>query len=130
MKTRLPSDAIRVILCEAYSPANLVKFDEKALHIVVYERREHPLFEEFSFSTSGTFPYSELIEDALMHMRIARVITSGFDGGIYIDPETYTYVSREIVPLFSQDELLLLKWMGRDLREATAKPFYSITTIE
>lgn len=130
MKTRLPSDAIRVILCEAYRPANLVKFDEVDLHQIVYQHREHPLFEHFSFSTSGTFPYSELIDETLMRMRIARVITSGFDGCIRIDSDTYSYVDREIKPLFDQDELLLLMSMGRDLRAVTSKPFYSITEIE
>lgn len=130
MKTRLPSDAIRVILCEAYRPANVVKFDELDLHLIVYAHREHPLFESFSFNTSGTSPYSEMIGDTLMRMRIARVISPGFDGGTYIASETYSYVDKEIKPLFDTDELLLLMQMGRDLRMATSKPFYSITAIE
>lgn len=129
MKHRLPSDAIRVILCEAYRPANLINFDERDLHLIVYEHREHPLFEEFSFS-NGTFPYSEMIGNILMCARIAGTITPGVDGGVYIRSNMYLYVDKEIMPLFDQDELLLLKQMARDLRLVTPKPFYSITAIE
>jgi hypothetical protein len=69
--TTFSDDKIRIIMSGINK--NPFKFDDEKFHILIFKsKKEHPeLFSEFNFKTSGTFPYSDLLERILMRGMIS-----------------------------------------------------------
>jgi len=71
-----PDDKIMVVLLAAGACERSVRFDESRFQELIhgYKNNTNDPFSEFSFRTSGTSPYSSLLERVLMRGRISRSI--------------------------------------------------------
>jgi hypothetical protein len=99
-----PDDKVRMILNYAFSEGD--NPDNEKLQILLYDAKmKYPsLFEEFNFRTSGTYPYSELLERIVMRMRISK---------IRFGEESRKYVKEQIQPKFSDDEINIFRSLAR-----------------
>lgn len=106
-----PDDTIRVILYSAYISHPDMELDEEWLHTLIHiSKAAFPqLFEEFSFNTSGTHPYSELLERIIMRARIAGVLSSSNQLTHISDK----YVKEILYPKFSPENLSILQSIGK-----------------
>lgn len=100
-----PDDKVRLILNYSSSPI----LDNERLQTLLYEAKaKYPfLFEEFNFRTTGTYPYSDLLERVIMRMRISK---------IRFEKETKKYVEERIRPKFSEDEVNILREIARNYK--------------
>lgn len=115
-----PDDKIRVILKEMNIEDEPIKYDDKIFQITLYNfTLEHPnILKEFTFTTSGTFPFSELLERVLTRAKISRVLKTmnpDFEQ-IGLVQGTNEYIEENIKPKFNSDDYTLLKEIGVTLR--------------
>jgi len=106
-----PDDIIRVILYSAYETHGNIELDFSWLHQLIYiSKKISPhLFEEFVFNTSGTQPYSELLERIIMRGRISGIISPSDR----LSPVPNEYVQEKLYPKFKPEDLIILKSIGR-----------------
>ena len=114
-----PDDTIRVILKEMNIENKPIKYNDKIFHINLYNfSLEHPnLLKEFTFTTSGTFPFSELLERVLTRAKISRVLKTvnpDFEQ-VGLAQGTNEYIEENIEPKFDPDDYKLLKEIGISL---------------
>ncbi len=114
-----PDDVIRVILKEMDFEEEPMKFDDEIFQRTLYEfsKRNVALFNDFIFSISGTFPYSDLVERVLTRAKISRVLKTvnpDFEF-LQLAPGTGEYVDEKIKPKFSAQDYEILKEIGREL---------------
>ena len=95
-----------------------VKNDERTLHIAIYEyQQKHPkLFGEFSFSTSGTYPFSELIERVISRAKIAKEWIAT-DDSIRLAQGTGAYLKENVESNFSEQDLETITELAQDLKK-------------
>lgn len=114
-----PDDKIRVILKEMHLEEKPIRFDDEVFHSTLYQfSKKYPqLFNEFLFSTSGTFPYSDLIERILTRAKISRVLKTVNPDFEYVQLSegTSTYIDEKIKPKFVGKEYKILKEIGNEL---------------
>ncbi|VVB93501.1 Uncharacterised protein [uncultured archaeon] len=114
-----PDDKIRVILKEMDLEEKPIRFDDEVFQSTLYESsKKYPqLFNEFRFSTTGTFPYSDLIERVLTRAKISRVLkTVNPDYEfVQLSAGTKNYVDEKIKPKFRAEEYQILKEIGNEL---------------
>ena len=115
-----PDDKIRVILKEMNIEKEPIKYDDKTFQITLYEfSLEHPhILKEFVFTTSGTFPFSKLLERVLTRAKISRVLKTmnpDFEQ-IGLAEGTNEYIEENIEPKFEPNDYRLLKEIGATLR--------------
>lgn len=114
-----PDDKIRVILKEMDLEKEQIKFDDEVFQsIIYYSSKKYPnLFNEFSFSTSGTFPYSDLLERVLTRAKISRVLKTVNPDFEYVQLSTGTseYIDKKIRPKFEVEDYKILKEIGKEL---------------
>jgi hypothetical protein len=108
-----PDDKLRIILHSAYADISKPEIDTEQLHILIYESKlVYPeLFSEFSFRTTGTFPYSELLERIMMRARISGVLRASNR----LKSETDKYVRGTLYPRFAPEDLSVLQLIGQEL---------------
>lgn len=116
-----PDDKIRVILKEMNIEKEPIKYDDKIFQTTLYDfSLDHPkILEEFVFTTSGTFPFSELLERVLTRAKISRVLKTmnpDFEQ-IGLVQGTNEYIKENIEPKFDSDDYKLLKEIGATLRD-------------
>ena len=114
-----PDDKIRVILKEMNIEKEPIKYDDKIFQTTLYDfSLDHPkILEEFVFTTSGTFPFSELLERVLTRAKISRVLKTmnpDFEQ-IGLVQGTNEYIKENIEPKFDSDDYKLLKERGATL---------------
>ena len=114
-----PDDIIRVILKEMDFEREAMKFDDEIFQRTLYDfsKRNASLFNNFIFSTSGTFPYSDLVERVLTRAKISRVLKTvnpDFEF-LQLAPGTGEYVDEKIKPKFSAPDYEILKEIGKEL---------------
>ncbi|VVB52032.1 Uncharacterised protein [uncultured archaeon] len=108
-----PDDIIRVILKEMDFEREAMKFDDEIFQRTLYDfsKRNASLFNNFIFSTSGTFPYSDLVERVLTRAKISRVLKTmnpDFEF-LQLAAGTGEYVDEKIKPKFSTPDYEMLK---------------------
>ncbi|MCK5641316.1 MAG: hypothetical protein KAJ19_10980, partial [Gammaproteobacteria bacterium] len=96
-------------------------YDDKIFQTTLYDfSLDHPkILKEFVFTTSGTFPFSELLERVLTRAKISRVLKTmnpDFEQ-IGLAPGTNEYIKENIEPKFDSDDYKLLKEIGATLRD-------------
>ena len=116
-----PDDKIRVILKEMNIEKEPIKYDDKIFQTTLYNfSLEHPqILKEFIFTTSGTFPFSALLERVLTRAKISRVLKTmnpDFEQ-IGLASGTNEYIKENIEPKFDSDDYKLLKEIGVTLRD-------------
>ena len=116
-----PDDKIRVILKEMNIENEPIKYDDKIFQITLYNfSLKYPdILKEFTFTTSGTFPFSELLERVLTRAKISRVLKTvnpDFEQ-IELSQGTNKYIKENIEPKFDPDEYKLLKEIGISLSD-------------
>ena len=114
--TVYPDDKIRVILKEMNIEEEPIKYDDKIFQTSLYKfSLEYPnLLNEFIFTTSGTFPFSNLLERVLTRAKISRVLKTmnpDFEQ-IGLVKGTNEYIEENIKPKFKPDEYKYLKKIG------------------
>jgi len=69
-----PDDKIRIIFSAMDLNKKTFEFNDEFFQILIFEyQNKYPdLFSEFSFQSSGTFPYSELLERIITRAKISR----------------------------------------------------------
>ena len=120
-----PDDKIRVILKEMNIENEPIKYDDKIFQITLYNfSLKYPdILKEFTFTTSGTFPFSELLERVLTRAKISRVLKTvnpDFEQ-IELSQGTNKYIKENIEPKFDPDEYKLLKEIGISLSDKMRK---------
>jgi len=117
-----PDDVIRILLNSAFeeSTETNFKFSDESLHILIFEaKKKYPkLFQEFNFSSNGTYPYSQLIERIIHRAKISRLIkTSNPDfSEIQLKEESKKYVEKHLKPKLKDNELKILSDLGKQLK--------------
>lgn len=111
-----PDDKIRVILKEMNIENVPIKYNDKIFQTSLYNFSiKYPkLLKEFTFTTSGTFPFSDLLERVLTRAKISRVLKTvnpDFEQ-IRLVQGTNEYIEENIKPNFDPDEYKLLKEIG------------------
>lgn len=124
-----PDDIIRVVLKEMDFEGKPMKFDDEIFQRTLFEfsKRNTRLFNDFIFSTSGTFPYSDLVERVLTRAKISRVLKTvnpDFEF-LQLAPGTCDYVEKKIKPKFSTPDYEILKEIGIELN----KKFRAVSTF-
>ncbi len=124
-----PDDVIRVILKEMDFEGEAMKFDDEIFQRTLYEfsKRNTRLFNDFIFSTSGTFPYSDLVERVLTRAKISRVLKTvnpDFEF-LQLASGTSEYVDKKIKPKFDASDYEMLKEIGKELN----KKFRAMSTF-
>jgi hypothetical protein len=114
-----PDDVIRVILREMDFEGKPMRFDDEIFQRTLYEfsRRNTCLFNDFIFSTSGTFPYSDLVERVLTRAKISRILKTVNPDFEFLElaPGTGEYIDEKIKPQFSELDYEMLKEIGKEL---------------
>ena len=125
-KRIFPDDKIRILLNYAFKDSiePNFNFNDESLHILIFEAKKlHPdFFQEFNFRMNGTYPYSQLIERIIHRAKISRIIkTSNPDfSEIQLKEESKNYVERKLQPNLREDELKILKDLGKQLKIPTS----------
>ena len=114
-----PDDKIRVILKEMNIENEPIKYDDKIFQTSLYNfSMKYPnLLNEFTFTTSGTFPFSDLLERVLTRAKISRVLKTvnpDFEQ-IGLATGTNEYIEENIKPKFDAGDYKLLKEIGVSL---------------
>lgn len=121
LKVMTPDNKVRVVLKEMGLEDRELKFDEEAVQREFYDYSlKYPaLFNEFSFTTTGTYPYSRLLERILQRMKIPQVLKTVNPGYECMKLATGTdeYVEKEIIKFMNPDDYKVLKSMGQSLKE-------------
>jgi len=114
-----PDDKIRVILKEMNFETEPIKLDEEVFQgtLYVFSKKYPALLNEFLFSTSGTFPYSDLIERVLTRAKISRVLKTVNPDFEYVQLSAGSskYIDEKIKPKFNTGEYQKLKEIGNEL---------------
>jgi len=112
-------DKILIVLIEMGLEKEYTPFEEVDLHRAVYKTKQiqNKLFEEFSFRTTSTYPYSALLERVLMRLKISRVLS--FEDFEYskakLSDGTTEYATREIIPKLACEDYEALRLIGKQL---------------
>lgn len=116
-----PDDKIRIILKEMDIENKPIKFDEKIFQITLYEyKKKYPeLLNEFFFSKSGTYPYSDLLERILHRAKISRNLKTVNPDFEYVELKdgVCKYTEEEIIPKFKETDYQALKEIGMELNK-------------
>lgn len=114
-----PDDKIRVILKEMCIKNKPLKLDEKIFQITLYEYQQKfpDLLNEFFFSKSGTYPYSDLLERILHRAKISRNLKTVNPDFEYVELKdgVHKYTEEEIIPKFEDRDYQKLKEIGIEL---------------
>jgi len=120
---------IRIILKEMKMEEKPIRFDEEVLHRILYtyKKRYPKLLKEFSFSLSGTYPYSQLLERILIRAKISRTLktTNPDFEEVQLSKNTSLYVEErietEFLEEYSKSDLDILKNIGKDIKRTLAE---------
>lgn len=120
-----PDDKIRIIIDSMQIEEKPIQFNEEIFHRTIYEyKSQHPgVLDEFYFSTSGSYPYSELLERVLSRAKISRTLkTVNPDfADVLVRSNTHKYISDTIEGKFLEEkaepELLALREIGCHIKQ-------------
>ena len=120
-----PDDKVLVVLKEMGLEDKALRFDEENVQrLFYYCSVENPnLFKEFAFTTTGTYPYSRLLERIIQRLKIPRILkTENPDYEcMRLAEGTSDFVTKEIIPRLDPKEHEILKSLGNKLREESQK---------
>jgi hypothetical protein len=132
---RMPSDVIDVIMIKMGMGERSVKGGEVEFHWLMYNSakqyaKDYPeLFDEFYFSTNGTYPYSEKLESVFAFAMIAHVIKY-IDDEMMLSKGTDKYVREKIYPMFSAAEMAVLDEIANEGLKMMPKGNYMLVKEE
>jgi hypothetical protein len=117
---RYPDDLITVIFREMDIEDKPIRFKEEIIYNTIFKYSgEYPeLFEDFTFHTTGTFPYSDLLERIIERYKISRILKTENPDFEYVSFKAgiNQQIDAKIKKRFEPKELEILKAIGNDLR--------------
>lgn len=120
-----PDDKVLVVLNEMELESKALRFDEEKVHRLFYHFScDNPdVFKEFVFKTTGTYPYSRLLERVIQRLKISRVLkTENPDyERVRLAEGTSDYVHEEIISRLNQKDYDILKKLGQELNKEAQK---------
>lgn len=116
-----PGYKVRVVMKEMDLENQEQNLDEEIVHRLFFEySKKYPeIFEEFSFNTTGTYPFSHLLERILQRMKIPLVLKTVNPSyeNMKLVKGTNEYVEEKIISRMDSEEYEVLQSLGKELKK-------------
>ena len=115
-----PDDIVFLSLKDILKEKRYQEFDEKWIHVAIFnvKKLHREFLKEFTFNTTGTFPFSALIGRILMRAKIngmigtlnPTLIESGFNEGVS------EFIETDLMSEFNTDEKIIIEEISNSIK--------------